>query len=245
MDDWKFEPARDHGLSQPERSRSLRRESGLTQTCTHMLWSAGVRTYLRLYHRMRISGREHLPTQPPFILVANHASHLDALVMATAVPFRMTDALFPIAAGDVFFETAPMAMFAASMINALPMWRKNCGPHALKELRERLVGQPCSYILFPEGARARTDDMKPFKAGIGMIVAGTSVPVVPCYLEGCLAAMPPDRVVPRPRKITMRIGPALEFSTVTDDRAGWQEIATRLHAAVTELRQGPSAMKGA
>ena len=63
--------------------------------------------------------------------------------------------IFPIAAGDVFFETPAWAAFAAGIMNALPMWRKKFGPHALQELRQRLVEEPCAYILFPEGARSR------------------------------------------------------------------------------------------
>ena len=117
-------------------------------------------------------------------MIANHASHLDAVLLASVLPCRLCDRVFPVAAGDVFFNTPGMSLFAANLLNALPMWRKNCGSHALKDLRKRLVDEPCGLILFPEGARSRDGSLLPFKVGLGMLIAGTSVPVIPCYLDG-------------------------------------------------------------
>ena len=235
MDDWKLQPARDHGLNPHERVVSLRRESGLGETCLHYLWGSFVRTYLRMVHRLRIYHREHLRRKPPFVIVSNHSSHLDAPVLAAAIPWRLTDRVFPIAAGDVFFETAPVAVFSAAMLNALPMWRKNCGRHALQELRQRLVEEPCGYIIFPEGSRSRDGQMVPFRPGLGMLVAGTQAPIVPCHLEGTFQALPPHARWPRPRKIVLRVGEPIDFSSVPDDRSGWEEIAQVTEAAVRGL----------
>lgn len=235
MDDWKLDPAHDLGLPLKERTRSLRREAGLVETILHAAWWAAVRAYLVVYHRLQITGLEHLPVAPPFILVANHASHLDALVLASPLPARIRDRVFPIAAGDTFFETPATAIFAAFILNALPIWRKNCGPHALHELRDRLVHEPCAYILFPEGTRTRDGRMNRFKPGIGMLVAGTNVPVVPCYLAGCFEAWPPRAKVTRPKRIRVRIGSPLSFASASDDRPGWGAIASRIEQAVAAL----------
>jgi 1-acyl-sn-glycerol-3-phosphate acyltransferase len=128
-----------------------------------------------------------------------------------------------------------MAAFAAGLMNALPMWRKNCGRHAIDALRQRLIDEPCAYILFPEGTRSRTGQMGPFKHGVGMLVAGTSVPVVPCHLQGTFEAMPPGKAWPRPRRVRLRIGQPLTFAQAAQDRTGWQSIAEQLKAAVTHL----------
>src|SRR5262245_9485206 len=98
------------------------------------------------WHRLKVRGRRYLPRRPPFVLAANHQRHLDALVLASPLPWRLRDHIFPIAAGDVFFETPAMSAFSAFFLNALPMWRKKCGPHALLQLRQRLVEEPCAYI---------------------------------------------------------------------------------------------------
>jgi 1-acyl-sn-glycerol-3-phosphate acyltransferase len=117
----------------------------------------------------------------------------------------------------------------------LPMWRKNCGSHALKDLRKRLVDEPCGLILFPEGQRSRDGSLLPFKAGLGMLVAGTAVPVIPCHLDGAFRAFPPNARAPRPRKIRLRIGSPLVFDSVPNARAGWEQVTAQTHAAVRQL----------
>src|SRR5262252_7464221 len=176
MDDWKYKPAQDLGIGEAERMRSVKRESGLVGLITRNLWWWWVRGILRLTERVDVVGRENLPSAPPFVLVANHSSHLDVMVLATALPLRLRNCVFPLAAGDTFFETPAIAAFATGMLNALPMWRTNCGHHAIDTLRERLVSEPCGYILFPEGTRSRTGQMNSSRHGVGMLVASSSVP---------------------------------------------------------------------
>jgi 1-acyl-sn-glycerol-3-phosphate acyltransferase len=236
LDEWEMRPARDWGLLPVQRFRSFQRESGLIQTAFHQAWWWMVYGYLIVGHRLKIVGRERIPSQPPFILLANHCSHLDALVLAAPLSWRMRDQIFPIAAGDVFFETHAVAVFAAGIMNALPLWRKKCGPHALQQLRQRMLEEPCAYILFPEGARSRDGNMLPFKPGLGMLVAGTRVPVIPCHLEGTLAAWHPEARRPRfGQRITLRVGEPLVFSAVANDRKSWEEIARSTRLAVEQL----------
>src|SRR5690606_3946329 len=101
-------------------------------------------------------------------------------VILASLPAHLRRSTMALAAGDTFFDSRPRAAFAAMCLNALPLWRKNVGRHSLDALRERLVNEPCSYVLFPEGTRSRTGDMNPFKPGLGMLVAATGIPVVPC-----------------------------------------------------------------
>jgi 1-acyl-sn-glycerol-3-phosphate acyltransferase len=235
MDAWELKPARDLGMTPRERFRSLRRESGLLQTATHLAWSSAVRAYLTVGHRLEVHGQEKLPPKPPFVIMANHASHLDALVLASSLPWHLRDRLFSIAAGDTFFESPVSAAFAAGVINALPLWRRQFAGGALQELRQRLVNEPCAYIIFPEGTRCRDGHMGRFKPGLGILVAGTDVPVVPCHLHGTFEALPPNRTVPHFRKITVRIGEPVCFPSVENERSGWEEIAKTAEAAVRRL----------
>jgi 1-acyl-sn-glycerol-3-phosphate acyltransferase len=236
MDSWQYRPAADQGLKPHDRLRSLKREAGMLDHALQSGWRLATRAYLRIYHRLTVAGLEHVPSSAPFVIVANHASHLDALTLAAALPWALRRAVFPIAAGDVFFETPVVSFFSAMMLNALPMWRHRCGSHALAELRERLIGEPAIYILFPEGTRSRDGQLGRFKPGIGMMVAGSAVPVVPCYLSGAHLAFPADARVPRPKKLQLRIGQPLVFEQVKDDRDGWLEVARQLEAAVGALR---------
>ena len=235
MEEWRFEPAHDFGLSAEQRRLSLRREVGLESAISCFLWRSITRLYLAIVHRLKIHGRENLPARAPFILVANHASHLDAIILGGILPLRFVGAVFPIAAGDTFFTKRASSIFATAFMNALPIWRKNCGAHSLEDLRKRLLQGACIYILFPEGTRTRSGTMAPFKSGLGRLVAGTNIPIVPCYLDGTFAALPASVTVPRWRKISVEVGKPLSFAETTNDRAGWESIAAATEMAVRNL----------
>ena len=241
MEAWHFEPARDLGLSRAQRRRSLLREVGLESAISCFLWRTITRMYLAIAHRLQIHGRNNLPARPPFVLVANHASHLDAIALGAILPARFVGAVFPIAAGDTFFTKPASSIFATACMNALPIWRKNCGAHSLEDLRERLVGGECVYILFPEGTRTRTGAMGKFKPGLGRLVAGTQVPIVPCYLRGPFEALPPSQKIPHWKKISVAIGEPLSFATTTNDRTGWESISETAENAVRSLADKISA----
>jgi 1-acyl-sn-glycerol-3-phosphate acyltransferase len=235
VEDWKLEPAHDLGLSSLERARSLRRESGVVESLLRLVGWNAIRAVLHLMNRLQVHGRQNLPPEPSFVLTANHASHLDALVLGAAIDLKWRDQLYPIAAGDMFFERRPVATLVTTLLNAMPIWRRKAGAHGVLGLRQRLVEQPSIYILFPEGTRTRDGRMKPFKSGIGMLVAGTTVPVVPCYLHGTFEALPPGTVLPRFARITLRIGAPLTFSEAPNDHDGWRQVGARLEEAVHRL----------
>jgi 1-acyl-sn-glycerol-3-phosphate acyltransferase len=235
MDDFELKPAADLGLYPWERLSSVRRESGPFLTAAHFTWGLLARTYFALWHRLRVLGREYLPAEPPFVICSNHASHLDALVLAAPLRLDLRDRVFALAAGDVFFESAFATAFAAGFINALPLWRKRRTPKALQELRDKLLGDPCGFILFPEGGRTRDGNYLPFKPGIGMLVAGTSVPVIPCHLSGTFQAMPAGCRFPHPRRITLRVGEPVRFPDAPNDKHGWERVVRVVEARIKGL----------
>ena len=155
MTDWQLRPARDHGLTLRQRLRSSGREPGLGGHLLGFLWRGLVRFYLAAVHRLTVTGCEHLPG-PPFVLVANHSSHLDALTFASALPYRLARRAFALAAGDTFFTSLPGAAYA---INALPVWRKDTTGADIDLWRARLLEDGAVLILFPEGTRSRTGAM--------------------------------------------------------------------------------------
>jgi 1-acyl-sn-glycerol-3-phosphate acyltransferase len=232
---WRFDLAHDFGLPLRQRLSSRARESSLVETIGRFVWWAAVRAYLHVFHRLRVEGVENIPQEPPFVLVANHSSHLDALVLAAQLCWRLRDCAHPIAAGDTFFSKPVVAAFAGVVLNALPMWRTNPGSHALRELRRKLLAERCVYIIFPEGTRTRDGRMNPFRAGIGMLVAGTNVPVIPCRLEGTFDALPPGRSWPMFFPIRLRVGTQRRFAEARDDRSGWETIARELEDSVQRL----------
>jgi hypothetical protein len=123
MQDWELKPARDIGLPLGQRACSVRREGGLIHNVTHLIWAILLAIYLNVAHRLSVEGREHLPANGPFVLVANHCSHLDSLALSSALPWRLQSRCYPVAAGDTFFSSPLVGTLSALLINALPMWR--------------------------------------------------------------------------------------------------------------------------
>jgi 1-acyl-sn-glycerol-3-phosphate acyltransferase len=202
------------------------------------MWRA-VRGWLALFHRLTIHGQEHWPTAPPCVLVANHASHLDTLVLAAAAPPHLRESLHPLAAADVFFRTRLRAYLATTLMRAMPFSRRHWGLHQLRELRGRLENDRSVYVLYPEGTRSRTGAMGAFRHGVGALTAGGRVPVVPCHLDGTFAALRPGQVLPRPRKLVLRIGRPLSFADVDNSRSGWEHVSKCVEAAVRRLAKIP------
>jgi 1-acyl-sn-glycerol-3-phosphate acyltransferase len=232
--EFNLRPARDHGLEAGDRLKSLSRERGLGSIVIGSAWRLALRGYLGAVHRLAVTGRETLPP-PPFVIIANHASHLDALTLSAVLRGEAARRAHALAAGDTFFTSTLGSAFAAYAVNALPVWRKRTRASEIATLRERLVEDRLVYILFPEGTRARDGVMGAFQPGIGALVAGTAVPVVPCFLDGAFAAWPPQARVPRPGKLRLRIGEALRFEGCATTRTGWEETARRCEAAVRAL----------
>src|SRR6185295_17345295 len=131
-----------------------------------------------------------LPREGSFIMVCNHASHLDALCLQSSLPLRKLHRAFPAAAQDYFFVSLPRAAVAAIFINAMPFARKVQMRQSLDLCRKLLANPGNILILFPEGTRSTTGELAEFRPGIGTLAAGVDVPVVPCALQGAFAAWP-------------------------------------------------------
>jgi 1-acyl-sn-glycerol-3-phosphate acyltransferase len=80
--------------------------------------------------------------------------------------------------------------------------------------------------------------MMPFKHGLGMLVAQTDVPVVPCGLVGTFHALPPHGKIPRAVKLKLVIGDPLNFGSIANDRQGWSQIAHSVEWNVRNLVTG-------
>jgi 1-acyl-sn-glycerol-3-phosphate acyltransferase len=204
----------------------------------YALRSAGAiatRAWLATYFRMRIDGREHLPRNGSFVIVANHASHLDALCLLSALPISRLHRAFPAAAADYFFQSPTAGALSGLFMNALPFERKAHVRQTLAACRNLLAADGNVLVLFPEGTRSTTGEIGRFKGGVGDLVAGTRVPVVPCYLDGAHRAWPKGKWMPRPRKLTLTIGRAMSFAHLQRCRQSASQIAAELEAAVRTL----------
>jgi len=235
MEPWHYDPPPD--LDQPllERLRRFPREPDMLVFGLRWLTASVLRGWLHVYHRLTVVGRENLPRDSSFVMVANHASHLDTLCLLAALPMARLHRAFPAAARDYFFVSGMRAFVAAVVANALPFDRRLDPRHSL-ELCTQLLANPGNIlIVFPEGTRSETGALHEFKPGIGLVVAGTDVPVVPCYLDGAYAAWPKGTSVPRPRAIRLTIGTPRRYAHLPRGKPSAVQICSELRAAVQAL----------
>jgi long-chain acyl-CoA synthetase len=93
-----------------------------------------------------------------------------------------------------------------------------------------LTGDGWSILIFPEGVRSDTGDMKPFRGGIGMIASRLDLPVVPVKLEGVDRVLHPKARMARPGRIRVAFGAPLTLRG--DDYAA---LAQQVEDAVRAL----------
>src|SRR5437588_1623516 len=238
MEPWHYEPAQD--LEQPliQRLRHFPREPDMLIYGARVTAAVIIRAWLRVYHRLKIIGRENLPKDCSFVLVANHASHLDTLCLLSALPMHKLHRAFPAAARDYFFVKMPRLFIAAVVVNALPFDRTVHIRQSLSLCRQLLENPGNILLIFPEGTRSTTGAIREFKAGIGLLTAGTNFPVVPCYLHGAYEAFPKGCWFPRPRQVQLLIGQPRTYAHLTSSAASAHQISQDLHDAVAALAPG-------
>jgi 1-acyl-sn-glycerol-3-phosphate acyltransferase len=234
--DWKYEPAQDLDKSLVERLKNFPREPDMLVYGLRALAAITIRLWLRIWHRFSVTGREHLPAEGSFVLVANHSSHLDALCLLSALPLGRLHRAFPAAAADYFFESVPRIWIAAVVVNALPFSREVRVRQSLA-LCDGLLKNPGNVlILFPEGTRSVTGELSRFKPGIGALLSGQTVPVIPCYLDGAFRAWPKGKSWPRPRRISLRIGPPKNYGLLPPGKESACAIAADLQATIAQMK---------
>jgi 1-acyl-sn-glycerol-3-phosphate acyltransferase len=235
MKKWHYDSARDLNQTLVERLRRFPREPDMLVYGVRSLLALIIRAWLRVYHRFEIVGHEHLRTNRSLVMVANHSSHLDTLCLLAALPLGKLHRAFPAAAADYFFQGVPRTWIAAVVANALPFGRQMNVRQSLSICSELLANPGNILIIFPEGTRSKTGQTQEFKSGIGALVAGKDVAVLPCYLQGAFAAWPKGRRWPRPRKVRLIVGTPRNYATRAGEKTDLCTIASELRQAVEEL----------
>lgn len=141
---------------------------------------------------LRLRRRELLPRGGPAFVVANHNSHLDALVLMSIFPRRQLAKVRPVAAADYFFRNKWLSWFALQIIGVLPIDRtlKGARSDPLAGISES-VDRSEIVILFPEGSRGEPEQLDEFKAGIAHLAKRhPTVPVIPVFLHGLGKSLP-------------------------------------------------------
>ncbi len=154
-----------------------------------------VRPLVLLGLGLNIRNRMGLPSKGPAVIVANHNSHLDTLVILSLFPLALLPRLRPVAAADYFLRNPLLAWFATKIIGIIPVARSQKGGNPLALSFEALSRDEI-LIIFPEGSRGTPEELTRFKKGVALISKKhPEVPIIPLFLHGLGKALPRGEAV--------------------------------------------------
>lgn len=158
-----------------------------------ILWFALiVRPLVLCIMGVNIRNRGGLREAFPAILVANHNSHLDAMVLMSIFPLSKLRKVRPVAAQDYFLKNRWLAWFALNVIGIIPFTRLapmyRADPFAACSAA---LEHGDALIFFPEGTRGEPERMAEFRTGIAHLAGRhPDVPVIPVFMHGVGKALP-------------------------------------------------------
>jgi 1-acyl-sn-glycerol-3-phosphate acyltransferase len=189
------------------------------------------------------------PSERQRIYFANHSSHLDFVVLWSALPPEIRARVRPIAAKDYWEETPLRRYLAQNVFHAVLLERgttakaKNpeeahfVGRHLIEEM-DNALGTQDSLILFPEGTRGTGEKMGPFRSGLyHLAMRRPDVELVPAYLDNLNRILPKGEFLPVPMLSLLTFGKPIQLE-LNEEKDAFLE---RAREAVAGLRRiGPS-----
>jgi 1-acyl-sn-glycerol-3-phosphate acyltransferase len=161
------------------------------------------------YGHTKVTGLENLKgLRPPFLIAANHASHLDTPAILMALPPRLRRRTLVAAASDYFFDAPWKGVMVALALGAIAVERRRASRQSLRTLRG-LLAEGWNIIVFPEGGRSPDGRLRSGKRGVAHLAVAAGVPVLPVGLLGTFAAMPAGSPWPKKGHIEVHFGSPL------------------------------------
>lgn len=196
-----------------------------------------IRPLMAIFIGCRTQGRQWLPCAGPFVLLANHSSHLDTVSLLSLFPIWRLRDIQPVAAADYFERNRLVAWFSHTFFNILPIARRRITPEnnpIQRMLAQLRAGK--SLIIYPEGTRGSGEDLGPFCPGIAHLLERMpQIPVIPVYLVNHGRCLPKGEWVPVPFFCEIRVGPPQVFSS-----GNRRERLEKLRLAILSLKNRPS-----
>jgi 1-acyl-sn-glycerol-3-phosphate acyltransferase len=171
------------------------------------------RLLFSIYAPITSTGLEHVPKIGPFLLVVNHVSALDMIVVHITCPRRL------VLLGKKELWDNSFFCVVAKLYQVVPVDRDNPNTATVKRsLRALRSGTP--VVIAPEGTRSNNGKLQGFKPGFLKLAYIAKVPVVPVGVVGTFEVLPRHKKFPKPGRITVNYGAPytafLESNSLTD-----------------------------
>jgi 1-acyl-sn-glycerol-3-phosphate acyltransferase len=183
----------------------------------YWLVRAVLQPFFHLYFRLSRIGREHIPSEGPVIIAANHRSFLDPFVIGTMVRRPM----YYVAKKEMF--TSPLRSWVLNALGAFPVDR-GAGDKDMIETANAILARGDIVLMFPEGTRTRPGSLGHPKRGVGRLALESGAPVVPVAVIGTEDVRRGWRF--RPKKVRIRAGRPLRFPQVENASPGLARAVT-------------------
>ncbi|MCU7806576.1 MAG: 1-acyl-sn-glycerol-3-phosphate acyltransferase [Candidatus Thiodiazotropha sp. (ex Semelilucina semeliformis)] len=192
----------------------------MSQILRYLFFFLVVRPLSYVILGLNVRHAERLPKNGPAIIIANHNSHLDTLVLMSLLPLSVLPKLRPAAAGDYFLRNRWLAWFATEIIGIVPVARTQKGGNPLAGCFEALRANDI-LILFPEGSRGEPERMQRLKQGISVIARKfPNVPITPVFLHGLGKSLPKGEVILIPHFCDVFVGEPIAHTESNQDLIG-------------------------
>jgi 1-acyl-sn-glycerol-3-phosphate acyltransferase len=174
---------------------------------------------------IHVEGEEHLRRGGPFMIVSNHASYIDAVVLLASIPIGFVF----VAKRELMRQPLLRTLLKKGGHLTVDRLSPERGLLEIEEMKKKL-GEGISVLVFPEGTVTRATGVRPFTLGAFRVAAEAGVPVCPVSLRGTRRILRPEQWRPRRGEIDVRIGPPIQ----PRDK-DWQEIIRLRDAAKEEI----------
>lgn len=152
-----------------------------------------------LQFKVRVHGVRNVPREGPVLLVCNHQSHMDPVLVSMALPRESC-----YMGRDSLWANKWFARLITSL-NAFPVRRNTADLGAIKESLRRLKNG-MSLVVFPEGTRTPDGRIHPMLPGLASIAKKALVPIVPVLIDGMYQAWPKGSPLPRTGNVIIQYG---------------------------------------
>jgi long-chain acyl-CoA synthetase len=222
----------------PDQTRWLE-PTGPATTVAGLTLHGLVRLVMKAGFSLRAEGLERIP-DGACVLAANHASDLDPLAVAAALPAsRLKRAYWGGDSKRLFGGPVSRAFCRAAHI--FPVLDR--APQTTLAMAEEALARGHLLTWFPESWRSPDGELQRFLPGVGRLLRDARVPVVPVYIAGTFEAMPRTRRWPRRHPVRVVFGEAVPFETLAAE-AGSEEpaaLAGALREHVARIKARTSA----
>lgn len=170
-----------------------------------------------------------MPSTGPAILVSNHTSSIDPLLLQAFSPrlirWMMAKEYFDFKPLRWLFDTVGVILVERS-------------GRDMAATREAMRALEAGYVLgvFAEGKIETTRELIPFQSGIGLLALKTRAPVFPAYIDGTQRNREMVEAFLKPSSGSVAFGPGLDLADLEDSRAGIDEATRRIQSAVEALK---------